>query len=76
MQIILIAAIITGLKALLGMKDMALTEREEEKLYLSNRDQGDPMYQYTVLIPSLICKYLFINIGRRVVYYFYHPQQS
>jgi hypothetical protein len=55
-NIILITAIITGLKALLGRFDRELTKREKEKEYISTRDQGDPNYYFSVFTPCFICK--------------------
>ena len=52
-----IAAIITGLKALLGRFDRELIKREKEAQYLSERDQGDPNYFLSVFLPCLICKF-------------------
>ena len=50
-------AILTGLKALLGRFDLELIERENAKLYQSEKTKGDPNYVVSALIPSLIGKF-------------------
>ena len=52
-----LTAILTGLKALLGRFDMELIERENAKLYQSEKTKGDPNYVVSALIPSLIGKF-------------------
>ena len=57
--IILITAIITGLKSLLGRFDRELTKRETDKAYISARDKGDPNYYLSVFTPIALLKFRF-----------------